>query len=214
MTDLLLHETIYRGREAIEKLGRARIAVCGAGALGSLLVDNLVRQGARQVAVADFDRVELHNAGSQLYGKGDVGAFKVDVLQAHCFRASGVEIEIYNKRLDERNASRFLKGANLVIDAFDNSASRRVVASYCLAEQVPCLHLGMNADYGEVRWNEVYRVPADVVAGDVCDYPLARNLILLVVAAGSEAVLRAIVEGRHENYAVTLRDLKISAEKP
>ena len=29
----------------------------------------------------------------------------------------------------------------------------------------------------------VYQVPADVVEGDVCDYPLARNLILLVVAA-------------------------------
>jgi len=57
----------------------------------------------------------------------------------------------------------------------------------------------MNADYGEVRWNEVYQVPADVVEGDVCDYPLARNLILLVVAAGSEAVLRYVLDGQKEN---------------
>jgi molybdopterin/thiamine biosynthesis adenylyltransferase len=212
MTDPLLHETIYRGREAIEKLGRVTIALCGAGALGSLLADNLIRQGVRRLAVADFDRVELHNAGTQLYGRSDVGAFKVDVLRAHCFRAAGVEIETFNKRLNEQNVRKFLRGADLVVDTFDNSASRRLVADYCQNEGLPCLHLGMNADYGEIRWNEVYRVPADVVAVDVCDYPLARNLILLVVAAGSEAALRAVLGGGHENYAVTLRDLRISAE--
>ena len=42
------------------------------------------------------------------------------------------------------------------------------------------------------------------------DYPLARNLILLVVAAGSEALLRYILDGQKENYSVTLRDLVIS----
>ena len=72
--------------------------------------------------------------------------------------------------------------------------------------------MGMNADYGEVRWNELYRVPKDVVEGDVCDYPLARNLILLLVAAGCEAILRYMLENKKENYSVTLRDLKINDE--
>lgn len=70
----------------------------------------------------------------------------------------------------------------------------------------------MNADYGEVRWNDGYRVPQDVVEGDVCDYPLARNLILLLVAAGCEAILRHVIENIRENYSVTLRDLKINIE--
>ena len=60
--------------------------------------------------------------------------------------------------------------------------------------------------------HQVYQVPGDVVEGDVCDYPLARNLILLVVAAGSEALLRYILDGHKENYAVTLRDLAISGQ--
>ena len=212
MTDVYLHEAIYRGRSAIEKLGTVKITLCGAGALGSLLADNLVRQGVRQLTVIDDDRVELHNVGTQLYGRGDVGAFKVDVLRAHCFRAAGVEIMTHNKRLEERTVKKFLRGADLVLDSFDNSASRGLVTAHCRDEGVACLHLGMNADYGEVRWNEVYRVPADVVEGDVCEYPLARNLILLVVAAGCEAVLRYVLDGRHDNYAITLRDLKITAE--
>lgn len=211
MADVYRHEAAYRGREALERLGRVQVVLCGAGALGSLLADNLVRQGVRRLAAIDRDRVEAHNAGTQLYGQADVGAYKVDVLRAHCFRAAGVEIVTIAKELDERTAKKFLRGADLVVDAFDNFASRRVVAEHCRAEGVACLHLGMNADYGEVRWNEDYHVPADVAEGDVCDVPLARNLILLVVAAGSEAILRWALEGRRENYAVTLKDLKISA---
>ena len=200
------------GRPAIEKLGQASITLCGAGALGSLLADNLARQGLRRLTIIDFDRVEQHNAGTQLYGESDVGAKKVDLLRTHLFRSVGAEVTVFDRRLDERTVKKFLRGARLVVDTFDNAASRRLVTDYCRQNQIDCLHLGMNADYGEVRWNEVYQVPGDVVEGDVCDYPLARNLILLVVAAGSEALLRYILDGQKENYAVTLRDLAISGQ--
>ncbi len=102
-----------------------------------------------------------------------------------------------------------LRGSALVIDTFDNSASRRIVTQQCRETGLPCLHLGMNAGYGEVRWNEAYRVPDDVVEGNACDYPLARNLILLVVAAGAEAALRWLLARRRESYTITLNDLKI-----
>ena len=91
MDDLYLHEGIYRGKEALQKLELVQVTVCGAGALGSLLVDNLARQGFRQLSVIDDDRVELHNIGTQLFRQEDVGAFKVDVLRGHCFRAAGIE---------------------------------------------------------------------------------------------------------------------------
>jgi molybdopterin/thiamine biosynthesis adenylyltransferase len=212
MTDMFLHEALYRGREEIEILARKNLVLCGAGALGSLLADNLTRQGFRKLTVVDFDRVELHNTGTQLYGKGDVGAFKVDILKAHCFRSTGVEIDTYNKRLEERTVKKFLAGADVVIDTLDNADSRRLVTEHCERVGLDCLHLGMNGDFGQVHWNEGYRVPNDVVEGDVCDYPLARNLILMLVAAGSEALLHYIIEGKKNNYSITLRDLQINLE--
>lgn len=212
MTNIYLHEAIYRGPEAIKKLGQIQITLCGAGALGSLLADNLARQGVRQLAVIDFDRIEQHNAGTQLYGQSDVGAKKVDVLKAQLFRSVGIELTVYDRRLDERNVKKFLRKAKLVVDTFDNSASRRLVTDFCREQRIDCLHLGMNADYGEVRWNDGYRVPQDVVEGDVCDYPLARNLILLLVVVGCETILRFALENEKENYSVTLRDLKINTE--
>jgi molybdopterin/thiamine biosynthesis adenylyltransferase len=212
MDDALLHERLYRGSAALERLAGARIVLCGAGALGSHLADNLVRQGARQLTVVDRDRVESHNIGTQLYDEGDVGAFKAEVLRTRLFRAAGVEIAAVAKALDERNVAKLLRGADLVLDTFDNSAARALVTQHCRTAALACLHLGMNADYGEVRWNETYRVPADVLAPDVCAYPLARNLILIVVALGAEAALRFLVDGAREGYSFTLRDLATNRE--
>ena len=212
MSDVYLHEAVYRGPEAIVRLGNVHIAICGAGALGSLLADNLARQGIRKLTIIDFDHIEEHNAGTQLYGQADVGAKKVDILRNHLYRSVGIEATVYTKRLDKRTVKRFLRGADLVVDTFDNSESRRIVTEYCTDNGLDCLHLGMNADFGEVRWNESYRIPKDVVDGDVCDYPLARNLILLLVASGCEAMLRFILDEEKQNYSVTLRDLKINLD--
>jgi molybdopterin/thiamine biosynthesis adenylyltransferase len=212
--DTLHHETLYRGSDALSRLAEVQLTVCGAGAIGSNLVDNLVRQGLRHVTVIDDDRVEAHNVGTQTYAESDVGAFKVEVLQAEVFRAVGVEISAVRKRLEARNVGKLLAGADLVVDGFDNHASRALVTEHCRAERVPCVHVGLSADYAEVVWNEGYRVPRDVTeeATDVCDYPLARNVIQFAVALASEAVVRFILTGERQSYSFTLRDLRINAE--
>ena len=137
-----------------------------------------------------------------------MGAWKVEVLRQRLFRAAGVEIEAVRKELDDRTARGLLRDAGLVVDMFDNSASRRLVQEHCRALQLPCLHVGLYADYGEVIWDERYRVPRDV-GGDVCDYPLARNLVLLVVAVSSEVLIRHALTGVRQDFSVTLRDFSV-----
>jgi molybdopterin/thiamine biosynthesis adenylyltransferase len=205
MTRKLLHEEIYRGAEAMAKLAAPHVVVCGAGALGSHLVDNLARQGFRKLRVIDRDRVDEHNTSTQLYGASDVGAWKVEVLRNRVFRSVEVEIEAVAKELSERNIAAQLKGADLVIETFDNSASRRLVQQHCGQTKLPCLHAGLYADYCEAIWDEEYRVPGDV-AGDVCEYPLARNLVLFAVALASELAVRFVLAGEKQNYSGTLAD--------
>lgn len=208
MADKFHHEGIYRGADAVAKLGSQKLTICGVGALGSNLADNLARQGFRQLRVIDRDRIEEHNVGTQLYGESDIGGWKVDVLRQRLFRTTGVEIEAIRKELTDRTAKGLLEDGGLVIDTFDNSASRRLVQEQCRALELSCLHVGLYADYGEVIWDERYRVPQDV-AGDVCDYPLARNLIMLVVGVASEAIVRFALNGARQDYSVTLRDFAI-----
>ena len=202
------HESIYRGPDLLAKLAGLRVAVCGVGAIGSNLADNLVRQGVSNVLAIDKDRVEEHNVSTQAYAEADVGVWKVEALRNRLFRVAGVEVEAVRKELTAANARQLLAGRDLVIDAFDNSASRRVVQEAVRAAGVACLHVGLHADYAEVVWDERYRVPNDV-AGDVCDYPLARNVVLLAVAVASEAVVRFAADGRRESWSVTLGDFGV-----
>jgi molybdopterin/thiamine biosynthesis adenylyltransferase len=208
MADKFHHESIYRGGEQVARLADQPLTICGAGALGSHLADNLARQGFRRLRVVDRDRIEEHNVGTQLYGESDVGAWKVEVLRQRLFRATGVEIEAVRKDLTNRSAKSLLQDGGLVVDTFDNSASRRLVQEGCRTLGLPCLHVGLYADYGEVVWDERYRVPGDV-GGDVCDYPLARNLVLLTVAVASEEIVRFALTGARQDWSVTLRDFAI-----
>jgi molybdopterin/thiamine biosynthesis adenylyltransferase len=202
------HEQLYRGRDSLARLAATRLTLCGAGALGSHLADNLVRQGFGPLRVIDRDRVEEHNVSTQLYGEADVGAWKVETLRNRIFRAAAVELEAVAKELTARNARTLLKGAGLVVETFDNSASRRLVQEHCRAEGITCLHVGLFVDYAEVVWDEHYRVPADG-PGDVCDYPLARNLVLLAVVLASETLVRFVLDGERASWSVTLRDFAV-----
>ena len=209
---ITLHESLYRGAEALETLGAARIVICGVGALGSQLADNLARHGAANLRVIDYDRVEEHNIGTQVFDRAEIGAPKAETVAARVFRATGAEIECFNKTLDEKSVAKLLRGADVVVDCLDNSAGRALLTNYCREHDLACLHLGVNTDYGEAKWNENYLVPADVAGVGACDYPLARNLLLLVVAIGSESLLRWLWAQEKSDWSVTLGDLKINVE--
>src|SRR5262245_53687220 len=103
MTRKFLHEATYRGAEPLARLAELPTTLCGAGALGSHLADNLARQGFARLKVIDRDRVEEHNISTQLYGLAEVGAAKVEALRSRLFRAVEVEIEAERAELDARS---------------------------------------------------------------------------------------------------------------
>jgi molybdopterin/thiamine biosynthesis adenylyltransferase len=205
------HEAAYRGKESVAKLAKFRLTVCGAGALGSNLIDNLTRQGFGAIKVIDFDRVDLHNVNTQVFGVKDAGALKVDALKNLVYRNVGVEITAVNKKLESGNAKTLLKDADLIVDCFDNHEARQIIQDEVRARKLTCLHTGLFEDYGEVVWDENYKVPRNSAVGDVCDYPLARNIIMLTVAVSAEEVLSFAIDKtpRRKNWSVTLKDLKV-----
>ncbi|KAF0226399.1 MAG: UBA/THIF-type NAD/FAD binding protein, partial [bacterium] len=44
---------------------------------------------------------------------------------------------------------------------------------------------------------------------DICDYPLARNLVMLAVAVASETIVTFIDKVKKENFTITLTDFAI-----
>jgi len=202
------HEQLHRSAEVMARLQTFPVVICGAGAVGANLAESLARSGIRHLTVIDDDRVEERNLSTQPYQQADIGAFKAQILAHMLYRAVGAEVEAYTDCLTAQNAEKLFSGSHLVVDAFDNSVSRRAVQEVCASTGVPCLHVGLAAGYGEVIWNDVYRVPSPA-QDDICDYPLARTLVMLVVSVACEVVLRFIATGSQQSYTVTLDDFAV-----
>ena len=75
-TELLL------GRESMEKLANARVAVFGVGGVGGYVVEALVRSGIGAIDIVDNDTVSLSNLNRQIIAtRKTVGQYKVDVMK-------------------------------------------------------------------------------------------------------------------------------------
>jgi molybdopterin/thiamine biosynthesis adenylyltransferase len=206
--DALYHERLHRTDTVLQRMRELPITVCGAGAVGANLTETLARQGFAHLTVIDRDRVEEHNLSTQPYFKSDIGAQKAKITANALYRALGVAVTARAEELTTGNAVKLLASSGLVVDAFDNSLARQIVTETCETRNIPCLHVGLAAGYAEILWNNHYRVPSDA-NDDICDYPLARNLVLLTVSVAAEVIIRFATTGAQENYTITLDDFAI-----
>jgi molybdopterin-synthase adenylyltransferase len=204
----LFHEQLHRSDDLMERLKAYPLTVCGAGALGANIAESLARQGFATIRVIDRDRIEERNLSTQPYYLSDVGAFKAKILANSLYRALGVKLDARMDELTTANAAKLLKDSALVIDAFDNSVSRQALKDFCASANIECLHAGLADGYAEVIWNANYRVPS-AAQDDICDYPLARNLVTLTVAVTCEAVVKFIASGEKQNLTITLDDFVV-----
>ncbi len=124
--------------------------------------------GVTNLTVIDKDRVEEHNISTQIYGIEDIGARKSECLRNLIHREVGEEIVSAAQELTEKNVSKLLRGHELIVDAFDNSTSRKLVFDESNRSKLSCLHAGLSGSYGQVQWNNSYIVPGDA-NDDVCD---------------------------------------------
>lgn len=95
------------------------VMVGGAGGIGSWLVFLLVRAGFLPT-VYDFDTIEEHNTGGQLFRKQDVGIKKVDALYKISKDFCGEEINTFDVKIDENSPTH-----HFMFSAFDNMKARR-----------------------------------------------------------------------------------------
>jgi molybdopterin/thiamine biosynthesis adenylyltransferase len=207
--DTLIHEEKYRGKALLKKMAEQEFIICGAGAIGSNLVENMARQGFKKFTVIDMDRVDDHNRHTQAFGRRDIGQLKVSALKSRIYDQMGVNIETVSRKLEESTIKKDLTKGSIVVDGFDNSESRKLVTEYCQENGLVCLHVGLNQNYAEIHWNEGYRVPTPVKGLDVCEYPLARNIILMAVALATEVLIRYVDTKVQENYSISLGDFHV-----
>ena len=213
MNTFLAHETLHRGPDLMSRIADFPITLCGAGALGANVAENLVRSGFGSLCVVDCDRIEERNLSTQPWNYNEIGGFKATILANNLYRATRTEITSITRELTGQNIGKLLSSAELVVDLFDNSVSRRTVKEWSEEIGTPCLHAGLTTDYAEVIWNMEYRVPSPT-NDDVCDYPLARNLVMMTAALVCETIVRFVETGEQRSRTLTFGDFAIKEITP
>ncbi|MCL6632679.1 MAG: ThiF family adenylyltransferase [Alicyclobacillus herbarius] len=135
-----------------ERLGRARVAVVGMGALGTQLATQLVRAGVGFVRLIDRDVVEPSNLQRQsLYDEEDarLGAAKAAAAREKLQRAnSGVVLEAAVTDLTWRNAESLLADVDLIFDGTDNFEVRYLINDVSVKHRIPWVYGGAVSSYG------------------------------------------------------------------
>lgn len=95
------------------------VLVGGAGGIGSWLTFFLARAGFKPF-VFDFDTVEEHNIGGQMFRTQDIGSFKVKAVQSIVYQFCNKEINTFEVKVDENTQTHYF-----MFSAFDNMEARK-----------------------------------------------------------------------------------------
>jgi sulfur-carrier protein adenylyltransferase/sulfurtransferase len=134
------------------RLAASRVAVLGAGGLGSPALLYLAAAGVGTIAVIDPDVVDTSNLQRQVvHGVDDVGRRKVDSAAESMAKVNPlVDVIRHPVRLDSSNALSLLEGYDLVVDGTDNFATRYLVNDACVLLGIPYV------------WGSVFRFDGQV----------------------------------------------------
>jgi molybdopterin/thiamine biosynthesis adenylyltransferase len=133
---IVLREIGGPGQQA---LGRAHVAIVGAGGLGAPAALYLAAAGIGRITLIDPDTISLDNLQRQiLFTTQDVGLPKVDI-GARALEALNPATRITKRQqeLHEDNAVAFLQDADLVLDGCDNFETRFAVNTASRTLDIP-----------------------------------------------------------------------------
>lgn len=122
-----------------QRLLESRVLIIGAGGLGSPVALYLAASGIGQIAISDYDQVELSNLQRQIIHKtNDIGRNKVDVArEAMRSLNPDINIDTFALCLEGSALKEQVCHADVVIDASDNFDTRFTLNDVCVDEMTP-----------------------------------------------------------------------------
>lgn len=164
-TELLL------GKDAMNRLADARVAVFGIGGVGGYVCEALVRSGVGAFDLIDDDKVCLTNLNRQIIAtRSTVGRYKTEVMKERMLDINpDVDVRIHNRFFLPENADEFpFEEYDYVVDAVDTVTAKLALAVKAKETDLPVIS-SMGA--GNKLDGSQFRV-ADIYETKVC--PLAK----------------------------------------
>lgn len=133
------------GRDGMERLRAAHVAVIGVGGVGSWTVEALARSGAGRLTLIDMDDVCITNINRQLPAlTNTLGRPKVEVLRERVRLIDpACDVRAVAEFLTAANAERLLAGGfDFVVDAVDRASVKALIIARCRSTDIPVLTVG------------------------------------------------------------------------
>jgi molybdopterin-synthase adenylyltransferase len=141
------------GEAGQRRLCEASALLCGCGALGSAIANQLVRAGVGNLRIVDRDFVELSNLQRQvLFDESDVAAgLPKAAAAAQKLQKinSSVHVEPIVADIEPKNIERWCEDVDVVIDGTDNFETRFLINDVCVKRGLPWIYGGCVGTEGQ-----------------------------------------------------------------
>lgn len=128
------------GKNGLEQLRRAHVAVVGLGGVGSWAVEALARSGIGELTLIDMDDVCISNVNRQIHAlDGELGKPKVEVMtdRVKAINPDCIVHALHSFFL-KSNAEQILQnGFDAVLDAIDSPSLKCLLISSCCQRKIP-----------------------------------------------------------------------------
>lgn len=135
-----------------QRIGDARIAMIGAGGLGSPAALYLAAAGIGTLTLIDDDKVERSNLQRQvIHADARVGMAKTQSARITLAALNPhVRIDTHEVRLDAGNVDALIAGHDVVIDGADNFPTRYLLDAACRRLRIPLVYGAVHRFSGQV----------------------------------------------------------------
>ncbi len=151
------------GKEAMEKLAGAKVAVFGIGGVGGYVCEALARTGIGSFDLIDDDKVCLTNINRQIIAtRKTIGKYKAEVMRDRILEINpNAQVEIHKCFFLPENADEFpFDTYDYVVDAVDTVTAKLELVMKTQAAGVPiisCMGAGNKLDPTQFKVADIYK---------------------------------------------------------
>jgi tRNA A37 threonylcarbamoyladenosine dehydratase len=130
------------GADTMSMLKKKSVIVFGVGGVGGYVVESLVRAGIYNIAIVDYDIVDITNINRQIIAlHSTVGRKKVEVMKERILDINPeADIRIFDEKLTENNIDSFnLKEYSYIVDAIDDVPAKLLLIKTADELNVPII---------------------------------------------------------------------------
>ena len=151
------------GGEGQRKLLAAKVAIIGAGGIGSPAIQYLTAAGIGMLRVIDDDDVSLDNLQRQIvHDTASAGTYKTRSAAKSIERLNPhVETRLYTTRLQPANAIEIVSSYDIVADGSDNFTTRYLVNDACYLAKRPLVFAAVGPFDGHLTTFRAFERGAD-----------------------------------------------------